>query len=135
MEEIKASSVFPSSGEAGKKTSSITPATVSLSSNASRNTGHHHATSIRASSAASSHDSKGSEADTSAKTLSEGAQNGGQEEEEIVVEQPLSHIREVFVYRVPPLRASSGHRAEEWGLENPVFTGEFASHPTSAHLR
>lgn len=42
----------------------------------------------------------------------------------IVLEQPLLTIKEVFVYRVPPLRASSGHRAEEWGLENPVFTGE-----------
>jgi Protein of unknown function (DUF1681) len=27
------------------------------------------------------------------------------------------------VYAVPPLKASSGHRAEEWGLEKPVFTG------------
>lgn len=45
-------------------------------------------------------------------------------EEEIVIEQPLFTIKEVFVYRVPPLRASSGHRAEEWGLANPVFTGK-----------
>ncbi|CBN75724.1 conserved unknown protein [Ectocarpus siliculosus] len=46
-----------------------------------------------------------------------------EEEEELVIEQPLLTIKEVFVYRVPPLRASSGHRAEEWGLANPVFTG------------
>ncbi|CAM9717381.1 unnamed protein product, partial [Laminaria digitata] len=45
------------------------------------------------------------------------------EEEEIVIEQPLLTIKEVFVYKVPPLRASSGHRAEEWGLANPVFSG------------
>ncbi|CAM9717208.1 unnamed protein product [Ectocarpus fasciculatus] len=45
-----------------------------------------------------------------------------EEEEELVIEQPLLTIKEVFVYRVPPLRASSGHRAEEWGLANPVFT-------------
>jgi Protein of unknown function (DUF1681) len=38
-------------------------------------------------------------------------------------EVPLLTIREVFVYAVPPLKASSGHRAEEWGLEKPVFTG------------
>lgn len=47
-----------------------------------------------------------------------------EEEEELVIEQPLLTIKEVFVYQVPPLRASSGHRAEEWGLANPVFTGE-----------
>ena len=46
------------------------------------------------------------------------------EEEEIVIEQPLLTIKEVFVYKVPPLRASSGHRAEEWGLASPVFSGE-----------
>eukprot|EP00752_Nemacystus_decipiens_P003393 g3139.t2 len=46
-----------------------------------------------------------------------------EEEEELVIEQPLLTIKEVFVYRTPPLRASSGHRAEEWGLANPVFTG------------
>lgn len=50
--------------------------------------------------------------------------NANTEEAAIVIEQPLSTIKEVFVYRVPPLRASSGHRAEEWGLANPVFTGE-----------
>ncbi len=47
-----------------------------------------------------------------------------EEEEELVIEQPLLTIKEVFVYKVPPLRASSGHRAEEWGLANPVLTGE-----------
>lgn len=46
------------------------------------------------------------------------------EEEEIVIEQPLLTIKEVFVYKVPTLRASSGHRAEEWGLAKPVFSGE-----------
>lgn len=35
----------------------------------------------------------------------------------------LLTLQEVFVYRVPPLKAASGHRAEDWGLENPVFTG------------
>lgn len=54
----------------------------------------------------------------------EGEQPGEEEEEELVIEQPLFTIKEVFVYRVPTLRASSGHRAEEWGLADPVFTGE-----------
>lgn len=50
-------------------------------------------------------------------------ENGDEDEEQLVIEQPLLTIKEVFVYQVPPLRASSGHRAEEWGLANPVFTG------------
>lgn len=53
----------------------------------------------------------------------EGEEQQEEEEEALVIEQPLLTIKEVFVYRVPPLRASSGHRAEEWGLANPVFTG------------
>ena len=32
-------------------------------------------------------------------------------------------IRECFVYKVPPLRSASGHRAEDWNLASPVFTG------------
>lgn len=47
-----------------------------------------------------------------------------EDEQELLIEQPLFSIKEVFVYRVPPLRAASGHRAEEWGLANPVFTGK-----------
>lgn len=54
-----------------------------------------------------------------------GKRDGKEEEIEFVIEQPLLTVKEVFVYRVPPLRASSGHRAEEWGLANPVFTGQF----------
>lgn len=50
-------------------------------------------------------------------------QQEGEEEQQVVIEQPLLTIKEVFVYMVPPLRAASGHRAEEWGLANPVFTG------------
>lgn len=32
-------------------------------------------------------------------------------------------ISECFVYKIPPLRSASGHRAEEWDLANPLFTG------------
>jgi adaptin ear-binding coat-associated protein 1/2 len=38
-------------------------------------------------------------------------------------EQRLITLEEVFVYKVPPLRTAQGHRAEDWGLENPLFTG------------
>jgi adaptin ear-binding coat-associated protein 1/2 len=41
----------------------------------------------------------------------------------VIVEQKILSVSEVFVYQVPPLRTASGHRAEEWGLEKPVFTG------------
>lgn len=53
-----------------------------------------------------------------------GGANEQHEEEGLVIEQPLLTLKEVFVYRVPPLRAASGHRAEDWGLANPVFTGK-----------
>lgn len=52
-----------------------------------------------------------------------GGEGEKEQEEELLIEQPLLTIKEVFVYRVPHLRASSGHRAEEWGLADPVFTG------------
>ena len=44
-------------------------------------------------------------------------------EEEFVFEQLVLTVKEVFVYKVPPLKSASGHRAEEWGLESPLFTG------------
>jgi hypothetical protein len=40
-----------------------------------------------------------------------------------IFEQRLLTLSEVFIYKVPPLRSASGHRAEEWGLDNPLFTG------------
>ena len=39
------------------------------------------------------------------------------------VEQIVITLPEVFVYKVPPLKSASGHRAEEWNLDNPLFTG------------
>ena len=50
----------------------------------------------------------------------------GEEEdvdEGVVVEQNLLSIGECFIYKVPPLRTASGHRAEEWGLASPLLTG------------
>lgn len=63
-----------------------------------------------------------------------GHKEGDGEEGELLIEQPLFTIKEVFVYRVPPLRASSGHRAEEWGLANPVFTGETGESSHASYL-
>lgn len=39
------------------------------------------------------------------------------------VEIVLLTINECFVYKVPPLRTASGHRAEDWDLANPILTG------------
>ena len=39
------------------------------------------------------------------------------------IEQRVLSVNEVFVYKVPPLRTASGHRAEDWGLADPLFTG------------
>lgn len=36
--------------------------------------------------------------------------------------QRLLTIAESFLYKVPPLKQSSGHRAEDWGLANPTMT-------------
>mmetsp|Transcript_13992 Transcript_13992/g.22868 ORF Transcript_13992/g.22868 Transcript_13992/m.22868 type:complete len:246 (+) Transcript_13992:45-782(+) len=40
-----------------------------------------------------------------------------------VPELQLLTIPEVFVYKIPPLQGSSGHRAADWNLEKPALTG------------
>jgi len=35
----------------------------------------------------------------------------------------LLKIDEVFIYKIPPLKSASGHRAEDWNLAHPLFTG------------
>ncbi len=49
--------------------------------------------------------------------------NGDSDESVQAIEQRCLSVNEVFVYKVPPLRTASGHRAEDWGLANPLFTG------------
>mmetsp|Transcript_29353 Transcript_29353/g.69836 ORF Transcript_29353/g.69836 Transcript_29353/m.69836 type:complete len:110 (-) Transcript_29353:661-990(-) len=34
----------------------------------------------------------------------------------------LLKINECFLYRIPPMQTSDGHRAELWGLEKPIAT-------------
>jgi adaptin ear-binding coat-associated protein 1/2 len=53
----------------------------------------------------------------------------------IEVEQRILSLSEVFVYKVPPLRTASGHRAEEWGLENPLFTGHIKVFQSTTRLK
>src|SRR4051812_30109495 len=38
-------------------------------------------------------------------------------------EQVLTTIQECFMYKIPPLQRSKGHSCQEWGLENPMWTG------------
>ena len=42
---------------------------------------------------------------------------------EIDYEQLLLKLPDCFVFKVPPLRSASGHRAEDWELEKPLFVG------------
>lgn len=39
------------------------------------------------------------------------------------IEQKVLQAKECFVYKVPPLKSASGHRAEDWNLATPLFTG------------
>uniref|UniRef100_A0A7S1BJ77 NECAP PHear domain-containing protein n=2 Tax=Corethron hystrix TaxID=216773 RepID=A0A7S1BJ77_9STRA len=51
------------------------------------------------------------------------------------MEQKLLKVPEVFVYKVPALRSSTGYRAEEWGdLSAPFLTGSLALHQSESAL-
>lgn len=52
-----------------------------------------------------------------------------------VFEQKVLSIPEVFVYKVPPLRSASGHRAEDWSLDSPIFTGCLRCYQADTKLR
>mmetsp|Transcript_1826 Transcript_1826/g.2731 ORF Transcript_1826/g.2731 Transcript_1826/m.2731 type:complete len:302 (+) Transcript_1826:70-975(+) len=40
----------------------------------------------------------------------------------VVLQQTLLRVEETFVYKVPPMMTSSGHRAEDWNLAKPIAT-------------
>ena len=48
--------------------------------------------------------------------------DGNENEPRVVLERTLLTCPEAFVYRVPPLRTSGGHRAEQWDLSDPLET-------------
>lgn len=50
-------------------------------------------------------------------------------------EQIVLNVSECFVYKVPALRSASGHRAEDWGLANPLFTGALRIYQTDIKMR
>mmetsp|Transcript_15799 Transcript_15799/g.23252 ORF Transcript_15799/g.23252 Transcript_15799/m.23252 type:complete len:292 (-) Transcript_15799:68-943(-) len=43
-------------------------------------------------------------------------------EDEVHLVQKLLTVDEVFIYRIPPLKSSGGHRAEDWDLAKPLQT-------------
>lgn len=47
---------------------------------------------------------------------------GGDEDVKVVLEQTLLRVNEVFVYRIPPMKTSGGHRAEDWNLSSALAT-------------
>lgn len=57
------------------------------------------------------------------------------EEDIVVTDQIQVNIKECFVYQIPALRTSQGHRAEDWKLESPLFTGGLRVYQRNDSLR
>jgi adaptin ear-binding coat-associated protein 1/2 len=50
-------------------------------------------------------------------------------------EQIVLSVQECFVYRIPTMRSASGHRAEDWSLATPQFTGALRVYQSDLKLR
>mmetsp|Transcript_31973 Transcript_31973/g.52788 ORF Transcript_31973/g.52788 Transcript_31973/m.52788 type:complete len:268 (+) Transcript_31973:119-922(+) len=48
--------------------------------------------------------------------------NEEEEEDQVHLVQTLLTVNEVFVYQIPPMKSSGGHRAEDWDLAKPLKT-------------
>ncbi|KAH8059776.1 hypothetical protein JL721_9197 [Aureococcus anophagefferens] len=57
--------------------------------------------------------------------------------EDATIEISMFKAPECFLYKVPPLKIASGHRAEDWGLGSPQLTGrvEIVGVGTTAEVR
>lgn len=44
------------------------------------------------------------------------------EEDRVIIEHNLLRVSECFVYTIPPMKSSGGHRAEDWNLASPLAT-------------
>ncbi|GBG27394.1 Adaptin ear-binding coat-associated protein 1 [Hondaea fermentalgiana] len=53
-----------------------------------------------------------------------GAQPTGPQDEDTAAVLHLLTIKEVFVYKIPPLQGSRGHHAADWNLDKPALTGQ-----------
>lgn len=51
------------------------------------------------------------------------------------VDQLLLTLKECMVFKIPPLTTAAGHRAESWGIENPLFTGVLRIYQKENSLR
>ena len=52
--------------------------------------------------------------------------------EDAPIEISMFKAPECFLYKVPPLKIASGHRAEDWGLGSPQLTGRVQSRAVKA---
>uniref|UniRef100_A0A6V6WJJ5 NECAP PHear domain-containing protein n=1 Tax=Sundstroemia setigera TaxID=3005 RepID=A0A6V6WJJ5_9STRA len=43
-------------------------------------------------------------------------------EDKVVITHKILNIQECFIYRIPPMNSSRGHRAEDWNLASPLAT-------------
>lgn len=57
------------------------------------------------------------------------------DDEPYAFEQTTLSIAECFVYKVPTLRSASGHRAEDWSLAAPLFTGALRMYQNDLKMR
>ena len=69
-----------------------------------------------------SSDDAGAGADADAGASSSSSAADDDDDVKVVLEQTLLTCPEVFVYRIPPMMTSGGHRAEDWNLANPLAT-------------
>lgn len=57
------------------------------------------------------------------------------DERTVQFEQTILSVSECFVYKVPALRSASGHRAEDWNLAVPMFTGALRMYQSDLKMR
>jgi Protein of unknown function (DUF1681) len=57
------------------------------------------------------------------------------DERTVQFEQTVLSVSECFVYKVPALRSASGHRAEDWNLAVPMFTGALRMFQSDLKMR
>jgi hypothetical protein len=57
------------------------------------------------------------------------------DENTVQFEQTILSVSECFVYKVPALRSASGHRAEDWNLAVPMFTGALRMFQSDLKMR
>lgn len=57
------------------------------------------------------------------------------DEHTVQFEQTILSVSECFIYKVPALRSASGHRAEDWNLAVPMFTGALRMFQSDLKMR